>query len=78
MEKPVTVIGWERNVNQETGKVGIRVYGTRPIVGSDECSGEEAIRIYYNPEYCKYEPQIGDKIIAIQGRYGFDRIIVVS
>lgn len=78
MEKPVTVIGWERLVNEETGKVGIRVYGTRPIVGSEDCAGEEAIRIYYNPEYCKYVPQLGQKIIAIQGRYGVDRIIVVD
>ena len=78
MEKLVTVIGWERIKSDETGKVGVRVYGTRPIVGSDDCAGAEAVRVYFNPEYCKYEPQIGDKIIAIDGRFGVDRIIVVD
>ncbi len=76
METPVTVIGWE-NVTQQNGKVGVRIYGTRAVTG-DEGEGQEAVRIYINPEYCKYSPVIGQQIIAVEGRYGVDRVIVIG
>ena len=76
METPVKVIGWEL-VTQQNGKTGMRIYGTRDIV-SETGTGQEAVRIYINPEYCKYEPEVGHLIIAVEGRYGVDRIIRVS
>ena len=76
METPIEVIGFERVIGENSGKLGVRVYGVRDIAGNGE--GKEACRIYFNPEYCKYEPVIGHKIIAIEGRFGIDRIIVVG
>ncbi len=76
METPVQVIGWE-NVSQQNGKTGVRIYGTRNVTGEDG-EGMEAVRIYINPEYCKYVPVIGHQIIAVEGRYGVDRIIVIA
>lgn len=76
MESPVKVIGFEV-VTQQNGKTGIRIYGVRDLSGQD-AFGQEAVRIYINPEYCKYEPEIGHLIIAVEGRYGVDRIIRVG
>ena len=76
METPVKVIGWE-TVTQQNGKTGLRIYGVRAVTSSDGI-GEEAVRIYINPEYCKYDPEIGHMIIAVEGRYGVDRIIRVA
>lgn len=75
-ETPVKVIGWEM-VEQQNGKTGIRIYGVRDLNGVNG-EGQEAVRIYMNPEYVKYQPQIGHQIIAVDGRYGVDRIIRVS
>lgn len=76
METPVKVIGWEL-VEQQNGKTGLRIYGVRPLLG-DAATGDEAVRIYINPEYVKYEPELGHMIIAVEGRYGVDRIIRVA
>lgn len=76
METPVKVIGWEM-VTQQNGKTGIRIYGVRDLV-TENGAGQEAVRIYINPEYCKYEPEIGHQIIAVEGRYGVDRIVRVA
>ena len=76
METPVEVIGWEK-FTQQNGKTGIRIYGLRELIG-DQCAGMEAVRIYINPEYVSYEPEIGHKIIAVEGKYGVDRIIRVA
>lgn len=76
METPVNVIGWEM-VTQQNGKTGIRIYGVRDLI-TENGAGQEAVRIYINPEFCKYEPDIGHKIIAVEGRYGVDRIIRVA
>lgn len=76
METPVQVIGWE-TVTQQNGKTGVRIYGIRDITGENGV-GQEAVRIYINPEYCKYEPEVGHMIIAVEGRYGVDRIIRVG
>lgn len=76
METPVKVIGWEIFI-QQNGKTGIRIYGLRELVG-ENCEGQEAVRIYINPEYVKYQPEIGHQIIAVEGKYGVDRIIRVA
>lgn len=76
METPVKVIGWE-TVTQQNGKTGVRIYGVRDLV-SDSGIGQEAVRIYINPEYCKYEPELGHLIIAVEGRFGVGRIIRVG
>ena len=76
METPVKVIGWE-TVISESGKTGLRIYGIRELVNKDGI-GQEAVRIYINPEYCKYEPELGHMIIAVDGRFGVDRIIRVA
>ena len=75
METPIEVIGFETIVGEKS--TGVRVYGLRDIT-SESGTGKEAVRLYFNPEYCKYEPKLGQKIIAIEGRYGIDRIIVVG
>ena len=76
METPVKVIGWEL-VEQQNGKIGMRIYGVRQLFG-EKATGEEAVRIYINPEYVKYEPDMGHMIIAVEGRYGVERIIRVA
>lgn len=76
METPVKVIGWEM-VTQQNGKTCIRIYGVRDLV-TENGAGQEAVRIYINPEYCKYEPEIGHQIIAVEGRYGVARIVRVA
>lgn len=76
METPVKVIGWE-TVTQQNGKTGLRIYGIRELT-SEDAIGREAVRIYINPEYCKYEPELDHMIIAVEGRYGVDRIIRIA
>lgn len=76
METPVKVIGWEL-VEQQNGKTGMRIYGIRQLFG-EAATGEEAVRIYINLEYVKYEPELGHMIIAVEGRYGVERIIRVA
>lgn len=76
METPVKVIGWEL-VEQQNGKTGMRIYGVRDVASATG-TGQESVRIYINPEYVKYQPEIGHQIIAVQGRYGIDRIIKVA
>ena len=76
METPIEVIGFEK-IERENGAAGLRIYGIRDVM-SDTGTGKEACRIYINPEYCPYAPVIGQKIIAVQGRYGVDRIVVVG
>lgn len=79
MEYPWNVIGWEMvpKKNDET-KFNVRLYVERPLDASVNGEGTEAQRLYYNPEYVKYEPHIGDMIIATEGRYGIDRIFKVA
>lgn len=76
METPVEVIGWEM-FTQQNRKTGIRIYGLRELHG-EQCEGQEAVRIYINPEYVNYQPELGHKIIAVAGKYGVDRIIRVA
>lgn len=76
METPVEVIGWEI-FEQQNGKNGIRIYGLRDL-NTTQGEGREAVRIYINPEYVNYQPELGHKIIAVNGKYGVDRIIRVA
>lgn len=79
--KPINVIGWEVR-EKENGKKGMFIYGSRDVNkesnGYFEGEGAEAVKIYVNPEYVDYKPQIGHKIIPIEGRYGVDQIYVVD
>ena len=81
MKKPVKVVGWEKIVGKND-KCGIRIYGERELDSSAEGfvagEGMEAVRLYINPEYTRYEPQIGHLIIPVEGRYGIDQIYVVG
>ena len=77
--KPIEVVGWEKKIGK-TGKVGVWIYGQRelePAEDQERC-GSESVRLYINPEYCKYEPQIGHLIIPVEGRFGIDQIYVVG
>lgn len=79
METPIDVfevIGWEM-IEQKNGKTGVRIYGIRDLAGTNG-DGKEAVRCYINPEYVKYQPELGHKIIAVEGKYGVDRIIRVA
>ena len=78
--KPIEVVGWEKKTGR-SGKVGLWIYGQREIAqteGQLEGEGYEAIRLYINPEYCDYVPQIGHKIIPVEGRFGIDEVYVVN
>lgn len=74
---PWKIVGWENVVSDKTGKMGIRVYLSREIQ-SEAGFGQETYKIYFNPEYVKYEPAIGDIIIYTEGRFGIDKIYKIS
>lgn len=78
METPVTVVGWE-NLITDKGKPGIRLFVTREL-HSEDCAGVETLRYYINPEYCKYVPVIGDRLVVVEGRYpgSVERVIKVG
>lgn len=77
METPVKVIGWE-SVISSSGKAGLRIYGVRNVT-SENGIGQEAIRLYINPEYCPYQPVMDQLIIAVENGRGYvDRVIVVA
>lgn len=73
------VIGWEKVAKQnDPTKYNVRLYCMRNLKEGAQGDGVECGRLYFNPEYVKYEPAIGQKIIATEGRYGIDRIYVVA
>ncbi len=74
METPLTVIGWFWRESEKTGKRYLHVFATREIP-EGKGYGLEAVHLNLNPEYVKYDPCLNDVIIAIDGRYGVDRII---
>lgn len=74
MEYPWIVVGWENVVSEKTGKTSVRLYVERELV-SESGFGKEAGRLFFNPEYVNYEPSIHDQIIAVEGRYGIDKIV---
>lgn len=70
METPWKVIGFEKWTS-ERGDVCVRLYVVRPLVLADGSAGEgfETQRLFYKPQYVKYDPQINHLIIATEGRY---------
>lgn len=79
METPWKVVGFEKFVS-EKGEDCVRLYVARPLVLQGENTGEglETQRLFYKPQYVKYEPVIGHMIIATEGRYGIANIYVVG
>lgn len=79
METPWKVVGFEKWVN-EKGEGCVRLYVARPLVLEEGHSGDglETNRLFYKPQYVKYEPVIGHMIIAVDGRYGIGQIFVVG
>lgn len=79
--KPIKVVGWEKRTGKKGG-VGYYIYGVRDVSsdveGYMEGDGSEALRLYINPEYCKYQPKVGDLIVPVEGRFGIDQIYVVN
>lgn len=79
--EPLKVVGWEKRTGKKGG-VGYYIYCERSVQrnaeGFMEGDGCEAVRLYVNPEYCKYEPQVGHVIIPVEGRFGIDQVYVVN
>lgn len=70
METPWKVIGFE-NWTSEKGEPCVRLYVARPLHLAEGAEGKgfETQRLFYKPQYVKYEPQINHLIIATEGRY---------
>ena len=81
METPWKVFGFEHYVD-ERGEACTRLFVARPFICPQGSTGEgtETRRLYYKDRYLKlpYQPTIGHKIIAVEGRYGIDQIFVVG
>lgn len=79
METPWKVVGFEKFVS-EKGEDCVRLYVARPLVTVEGHVGEgvETNRLFYKPQYVKYEPQVNHMIIAVEGRYGIGQIFVVG
>lgn len=79
METPWKVVGFEKWLSEKNEEC-VRLYVARPLVLADGSTGEglETQRLFYKPQYVKYEPQIGHMIIATEGRYGIGQIFVVG
>ena len=79
--EPLKLIGWKKQEGKKGG-IGYYLFCSRKVdTQSEGClagDGEEAVRCYINPEYCKYDPKIGDLIIPVEGRFGIDQIYVVG
>ncbi len=72
------IVGYENVISEKTQKPGIRLYVERPLQEGASGEGIETGRIFFRPEYVKYEPRIGDVILPVEGRYGIDRILRIS
>lgn len=77
MDYPWKVVGVEYTVSEKTLKEKVRLHCQRELQG-EGCEGVEVGRIFFDPEYVKYDPHIGDVIIAIDGRFGVDRIVKIA
>lgn len=79
METPWKVVGFEKFVS-EKGEDCVRLYVARPLALDEghTGSGLETNRLFYKPQYVKYEPQEGHMIITVDGRYGISQIYVVG
>lgn len=79
MEYPWTVVGWEMVPRKnDPDKHNIRLHCQQQLPADCAGDGLACKTVYFNPEYVKYDPVLGHKIITTEGRYGIDRIIVVS
>ena len=78
-ETPWKVVGYEKFVS-EKGAECVRLYVARPLSVPEGNTGDglEVNRVFYKPEYVKYDPVIGHMIICQEGRYGVSQIIVVG
>lgn len=78
-ETPWKVVGFEKFVS-EKGTECVRLYVARPLSLPEDHSGDglEVNRLFYKPEYVRYEPKCGHMIIATEGRYGINQIYVVG
>lgn len=76
MVYPWKVVGWEKWDN-EKGEPRVRLYVERQFE-PETGAGVETQRLYFNPAYVSYEPVIGHLIIAQEGRYGIQQIVVVG
>lgn len=79
METPWKVTGYEKWTN-EKGEECVRLYVARSLVLEEGHSGEglETNRLFYKPQYVNYDPVVGHRIIAIDGRYGIAQIFVIG
>ena len=79
MEFPWTVVGWELVPRKnDSDKHNIRLHCQQTLYPESNGEGIACCTKYYNPEYVKYTPQLGQKIVCTEGRFGIDRIIVVG
>ena len=73
------VKGWELvPLKSNPEKHNIRLYVQRPLKEGVQGDGLECGRLYYNPDYCQYSPVLGQMIVAVEGRFGLDRVLVVG
>ena len=79
METPWKVTGYEKWMN-EKGEECVRLYVARSLVPEEGHSGEglETNRLFYKAQYVKYEPVVGHRIIAMEGRFGISNIYVIG
>ena len=80
METPWKVVGYEMTMS-ERGTRGCRLYVEQQLNPEIEGEGLATDRLWFNPENCKYTPQLGHQIIAItsdRNRNIAERIIVVG
>lgn len=73
---PWKVVGFEKWTN-DSGEDCVRLYVARDF-NPENGAGLETQRLYYKTKYVQYEPVIGHMIIAQDGRYGVQNIVVVG
>ena len=73
---PWKVIGFERWKNDK-GEGRVRLYVSRDFSPEDG-AGVETQRIYFNPQYVKYDPVLEDLIVVSEGKFGVSQITIVS
>ena len=79
METPWKVIGFEK-FTSEKGEECVRLYVARTLAVAEGHAGEglETNRLFFKPQYVKYTPVVGHRIIALDGRYGLSQIYVLG
>ena len=79
METPWKVVGFEKWVS-EKGEECVRLYVVRRLNLPEGSTGQgtETQRLFYKPQYVKYDPVVGHIIIPVEGRYGISQIVVIG